>query len=733
MKKLILLLTCSLLSLSSCKRENSDSQQSLTKQDTASISVFQKKMTVTLPKLLEYSRFDKFKKDGLSVKTEDGKETEDYRLVFHDDKTILNDEENLLKEEGTYQIDIELDGYETTSFSLKINPSTDFSQSIVIINNPSNLTYTVGTTAKIDLTGSLFRLKTSYKNSNSKIRRFDKKLEESDIRLTLNGEDVTGKEYTFNTPGAFKVYIDYALGGWIGNSIDTQSFDIYVRSNSTKPVQYVDNTITSTVDSTDSYEISITDNATEKTQNQPSSINAGYYTPDEVNASFNIQSYGRNSYDNWIYTPSKGQVPFLIVPVIIPGDEAMATVENLSLIQKAFFGNSSDLYFESLHSYYYRSSFGQLDITGIVTDYFDLKSYDSSFRYKSAITENSTSTIAQDAANWARDTLGYDLTDFDSDGDGLIDALWLVYLSSSSSSSAFWAFSYSTFASGNVLNPVVNNYGWAGIDFLNDGFMGMGPYLNSDCDAHVLIHETGHMLGATDYYSYSSTGYDPTGNSLTMSYNSNDHDAYTKMLFGWSTPYIVYDTSKLSIVASQAKKDQLIVIPYDKKKYKKGADGKVTFNMFDEYLVLEYYTDDDLNSVDYDCYQVRHIQGKGIRMLHIDARLGYVTAYGNEYGVTMFDDPDDALTSTSPLIKPITNSESGGRAEQAYGLPSSYNAYDEIRIISADKRFLNTSRQATTSTLFRKNDTFTFASYSASFPNKTSFNNSSSFSYSIKF
>ena len=271
-----------LLSLSSCRKDTTEPKQSSTGSDTAAVSVFQKKMTVTLPKLLEYSRFDKFKKDGLTVKTEDGKETEDYRLIFHDDKTILNDEDHLLKEEGTYQIDIELDGYETTSFSLKINNSTEFSQSIVIINTPSNITYTVGTSAKIDLTGSLFRLKTYYKNNGNKIRRFDKKLEESDIKLTLNGEDITGKEYTFNTPGAFKVYIDYAFGGWIGNSIDAQSFDIYVRSDSTKPVQYVDNTITSTVDSTDTYEISITDNSTEEVQDQPSSINPGYYTPDEA-------------------------------------------------------------------------------------------------------------------------------------------------------------------------------------------------------------------------------------------------------------------------------------------------------------------------------------------------------------------------------------------------------------------------------------------------------------------
>ena len=749
MKNKTLFIIASILLLSSCTNITSNVTTGTATSVVTPVSETKKKiLNVTLPTTLTYSQYDKFQTAGLKVLDEDNKEITDYNLQF-DDSTTLNDGDYLLSDAGTYNINIVKEGYTAYNFSIKILESTKFKQEIKDKEYPTKKSYTLNSTEKIDLTGFNFVLKTSYKNNENRTKKYEETLKEDDFNIYLDDEDVTGKEVTFNTYGAHTVKLVYNKKGWINNEIEnsTLTYSIYVKDTSKKPIEYVDNTITSTVSSTDTYEVSITKENSTKSED---STDKGYYSPDEVDASFNIQSYGRNNVDNWVYTPSTGKVPFLVVPVIIPGYSGYDTADNLALIQKAFFGNSSDLNFESLHSYYYRSSYGQLDITGVVTDFFDLASYDSSFSSTSSITSTSTINIANDAAEWASTVQGYDLTDFDSDGDGLIDGMWLVYLapSSSSSNSAFWAFSYTTGNSGNVSSPVVNNYGWAGINFLNDQYAGNGNYENAECDAHVLIHETGHMLGAYDYYSYSYNSYDPTGSCLMMSYNVGDHDLYTKMLFGWVTPYIVYDTSKLSIVASQAKKDQLIVIPYEGKTYTKDSNGKVKFNMFDEYIVLEYYTDDDLNSYDYDCYNVTSIKGKGIRMLHIDNRLGYNNSsssynpYYSNYNVTMFSDPDEVLTTTKKLIKPINNSESGQRSESSYyGLDSSYDAYDEIRVISKDKRVLSTNNTANTNTLFKSGDSFNINDYYAQFANSTTssntytvkFNNGKSFPYTISF
>ncbi len=752
MKKHLLFIFTSALILSSCENlSNSSQNQSHFDSNSTTSTVVStenlKELKVTLPTTLTYSRFDKFQIDGLQVKDTDDTDIQDYTLTY-DDNTSLNDGDYLLNEAGTYNLSINADGYRPYNFQLTILESTNFKQTLVEKSAPEKTSYTYLSTEKIDLTGLSLQLKTTYRNNSKRSKRYEELIDTSKINVLLDGVDVTDQDVTFDSLGSHTVSLVYKENGWINNEIinSTITYSIYVKDGTLKPQKYVDNTITSTVSDTDTYEVNITK---ENSTKDESSTDKGYYAPSEVDASFNIQTYGRKSFDNWYYTPSVGEVPFLIVPVVLPGYENLATAENLSLINKAFFGNSSDLYFESLHSYYYRSSYGQFDITGVVTDYFDLKTYDSSFKSINNITSDSPAIIALDALNWASTVQGYDLTDFDSDSDGLIDGMWIVYLGpTNSQQTQFWGFSSTTGYTGNVVNPTVNNYGWVGINFLDDSYASYGSqinYQNKDCDAHVLIHETGHMLGAYDYYTYSYSGYDPTGRCLTMSYNSNDQDLYTKMLFGWVTPYIVYDTSKLSIVASQAKKDQLIVIPYEGKQYTKNQNGKVQFNMFDEYIVLEYYTDDDLNSYDYDCYQVNHIQGKGIRMLHIDNRLAYVNGYtSTSYQVSLFSDPDEVLTTTQKLIKPISNSESGYRSESSfYGLPSSYDAFDEIRVISKDKRILSQTNEANTSTLFQSGDSFNISNYYNSFPNKTlnsdkttytvKFNNGKSFLYTIAF
>lgn len=42
-------------------------------------------------------------------------------------------------------------------------------------------------------------------------------------------------------------------------------------------------------------------------------------------------------------------------------------------------------------------------------------------------------------------------------------------------------------------------------------------------------------------------------------------------------------------------KDNVIVIPYDSKSYKFDSDGKLIFNPFDEYIVIDYYSPNGLN------------------------------------------------------------------------------------------------------------------------------------------
>jgi len=63
-------------------------------------------------------------------------------------------------------------------------------------------------------------------------------------------------------------------------------------------------------------------------------------------------------------------------------------------------------------------------------------------------------------------------------------------------------------------------------------------YYSPNIDAHMLVHETGHMLGLEDYYSYSGLE-NPCGGVDMMDLNVGDHDAYSKMVLGWVNPYVV--------------------------------------------------------------------------------------------------------------------------------------------------------------------------------------------------
>lgn len=246
------------------------------------------------------------------------------------------------------------------------------------------------------------------------------------------------------------------------------------------------------------------------------------------------------------------------------------------------------------------------------------------------------------------------------------------------------------------------------------------------------------MLGLKDYYSYNSSGtsndYAPVGNADMMDNNVGDQNPFSKLYFNWITPYVVYGDCTITIPSSQ-KKDAVIVIPDDNKTLKKNKDGKVIFNTMDEYVVVDYYTDKNMNQYDYDCYKVKHIEGSGARVYHVDNRMAKVTIKEDkDFSFSLYEDPASPFEEGNEdlIAKVISNSETGSRAETKYGLPEECNAFDEIRLISKDGKLISKSNPASNSALFKKNDTFTLNDYLTQF-NKKAFNNKNPFSYSVTF
>lgn len=414
---------------------------------------------------------------------------------------------------------------------------------------------------------------------------------------------------------------------------------------------------------------------------------------------------GQNSYYSTYYAPCEGDSNILVIPVTIKGYESKATTANKQKIQKAFFGTSEETGWESVKSYFYKSSYGNFNISGDVTDWFEIgltpkQVYEKNdYRYG----DGGTFYVLNKAVEWAK-TQGYDMKDYDVDKDGYIDCVWLVYSCPyevsisgvSSNDNPFWAFTYwdysNVYVSPNVSNPITNTYAWASIDFMNDGSSS-----NISIDAHTYIHEHGHVIGLDDYYDYDGL-HSPLGRYDMQDCNVGDHNAYSKFAFGWTTPYVVKGDATITINPSSSSGHSIILA--------NPSEADNITHAFNEYLILELLTPNGLWEKDatysYSGYGKTY-STPGVRMLHVDGRL---------------------LNSRNSFVDGVTDS-----VRHAFSNTPSYSyssgtrslRQDLVALIPADKstKFQTSySAAGSSSTLFKTGDTFTVSEYSSFFSNQ---------------
>lgn len=286
-------------------------------------------------------------------------------------------------------------------------------------------------------------------------------------------------------------------------------------------------------------------------------------------------------------------------------------------IERSFFGETEATGYESVSSFYYKSSYGYLNIQGLVTDWFD-SSYSLSMLANAYLNDDiidPTYLVIREAVAWFKNTYPDLVSSFDQNHDGFIDALWIVHsenyeISNSEYDDLLWAYTYWDLGNsnvGSVKSPTANVYSWASIEFMYDG----GYKLP---DAHTYIHETGHLLGLDDYYSYDQDDA-PCGAIDMMDANIIDHNPFSKLLLGWVEPRIVQKEQEYQLAPFENEGDFLII-----------PSGQFNGSPFDEYLIIEYYTPTNLNALDSKApYLGNGIKGyskPGIRVFHVDSRLG---------------------------------------------------------------------------------------------------------------
>lgn len=347
-------------------------------------------------------------------------------------------------------------------------------------------------------------------------------------------------------------------------------------------------------------------------------------------------SYTYSNKEPIVSIDSIGERKLLVVPVYFSDSDSSLNKKYHTYIQNAFFGEKDKNIYYSVAEYYMRSSYGSLSLKGEVTDWFyynhkirDLIETGTHYTYISR-------KILNEVVSWLKTESNIDLASYDSDSDGYLDGIFMVYnypYDNENTQSLLWA--YTDYPKVEINESLkLSHYCWASVDFMNPN--------GNRVQANTYIHEVGHLFGLLDYYNTKENGYyQPTGSMDMMDYNLGDHTAFSKMLLNWVTPYVPRYASKI-VLPSFLNSGKFILLP------KKTWNG----TPFDEYLLLEYHTPTGLNN----CYNTKYaytdrdgnsgifhyFSSYGIKLYHVDARLAYYDDKGNEKEnvICHLDDPN---------------------------------------------------------------------------------------------
>ena len=329
--------------------------------------------------------------------------------------------------------------------------------------------------------------------------------------------------------------------------------------------------------------------------------------------------------------PTTGSPAVLVIPVDFKDATALSKGYSTDVLANAFGKNGITDYY-SVYDYYYISSYGQLTLDITVLDYWFRPQYDSTY-YENATYDYYGSEIAIGDQLIMDEALAYledkmDLSKFDSDNNGIIDAVVLINTLDVGDDDFHWAYRYwniYTDEEGYYYEydgVSANDYLWASYQFLNESSDAAGNIVYTDSSArntYTYIHEFAHILGTDDYYDTAYIG-SPLDGADMMDSMLGDHNAYTKFNLGWitSSRLVVTDSSVTLTLEDFSKNGDTIIIANN-------WDEKL--GAYQEYYVIMYYKNIGLNAGEGAGFFARD----GIVVYHVNASLYVETIEGETY------------------------------------------------------------------------------------------------------
>ncbi len=429
------------------------------------------------------------------------------------------------------------------------------------------------------------------------------------------------------------------------------------------------------------------------TLNEGATIGGGSIDPVDPPVDTNVmesQTYNPDTFDNARYQdkeltavdgiglPSTGAYNVLVVPVQLQG--TTITQAQLANLQEAFNGTAATTGWESVSSYYKKSSYDKLNLT------FDIQSvYNADHNADYYATYSQTDAQGNEITGDTQlllEVLAYyepllDLTKYDTNQDGCIDAVYLIYsapVDYVSQDSFYWA--YVTWYSGDRTFDGLDAYYYlfAGLDFMTENTPNAPadsktPVINGlSVNASTFIHETGHLLGLDDYYDYapdqgSNLG---LGGADMMDFTVGDHCSFSKTMLGWVDPTVITQSGTYTISSFELSGNCLLVpLSFDN-------------SYFGEYLLIDLYSNTGLNAMHaaMDPSDLYYGAEYGVRIYHVSAQLS----------ATPYEDPD------YPSLFAYNNS---------------YSDISQIRLVEADGElgFASTDGYSDTSDLWQTGST----------------------------
>ncbi len=352
------------------------------------------------------------------------------------------------------------------------------------------------------------------------------------------------------------------------------------------------------------------------------------------NIDFTKGNYVQNVTDRGYYIdgcPTTGNPAVLVIPVEFVDITAASKGYSIENIQRIFTGK--DLSYYSVHDYFFISSYEKLDLDITVVDSWFRPEKSSSY-YENATYDYNGEEVAIGDQLILDEALAYlstimDLSKFDSDSNGIIDAVVMVNTLKIGEDDFHWAYRYWNIYTDDedyfyeYDDVSANDYVWLAYEFMFEEYDEYGDVSydsTNPLNPYTFIHEFSHVLGADDYY---DTAYEenPLGGYDMMDSMAGDHNPYSKFNFGWITAskLIVTDTSVTVNLDAFAKNGDTIIV---------ANNWDESLGAYQEYYVIMYYTGTGLNAG-----EGGYFDRDGILVYHVNASL-----YAEEYdGKTYYD------------------------------------------------------------------------------------------------